>query len=184
MNKIPIFINDGNIISIAIAFHKQSIRASSFTGSQVGIITSNQHTNASIVDINLNRLNQCIQSDNIAIIAGFQGYCPSTQSVTTLGRGGSDITAVAIATALECQSLDIYKDVGAIFSENPNHNPCATKHRELSYQTAQSILNKTGDLLHPKSLTIAEKNNIEIHIYKLNDPNKPGTIIKKSKVAP
>lgn len=162
---------------LAMALDSLSIRAKSFTGSQSGIITSNEHLNAKIINVLPNRLIQAFDDTRVCIVAGFQGMSLQKE-ITTLGRGGSDTTAVALATALRCPHVRFYKDVKGVFSDDPKTMKNATFYSKLTYQQAKEMVQKNNRfVIHPRSLCLAEKNQIHLLIHSFLNPGQPGTII-------
>lgn len=167
---------------LAMALLKKNREAMSFTGSQSGIITSADHANAQIVDVRPYRVVECLDQGHIAIVAGFQGVNPIKKEITTLGRGGSDTTAVALSVALEA-SVEFYKDVPGVFEEDPKINPQAFQHANLSYNDALRIVTtKGGRVLHPRAIALAAANAIPLYV-KSFDPahmGNQGTLIADS----
>src|SRR5262252_1226649 len=119
------------LLAMAIANLGQTAR--SFTGSQAGVITDSSHGRAKIIDVTPGRIENALAAGDIAIVAGFQGVSMDTKDITTLGRGGSDTTAVALAAALEADVCEIYTDVDGIFTADPRIVPLARKINRLSY---------------------------------------------------
>jgi len=145
---------------LAMALLRKNREAMSFTGSQSGIITSADHTNAQIVDVRPHRLIECLDHGHIAIVAGFQGVNPEKKEITTLGRGGSDTTAVALSVAFEAP-VEFYKDVPGVFEEDPKINPQAFQHSNLTYtQVLRIVTTKGAKVLHPRAIALAAANGI------------------------
>jgi len=158
-------ISVGERISIALlamALARKGKDAISFTGSQSGIITCNKHSEAKIVAVKPYRIVQELKQGKIVIVAGFQGV-GLNKEITTLGRGGSDTSAVALGVALKCEKIEFYKDVSGIYSQDPTVNPKAELLKKLSYDEALSI-SKQGGVLHPRSILLAKKNGILLHV--------------------
>lgn len=180
--EYDMLVSTGERISIsllAMALEAQGIKAVSFTGSQSGIITSCDHMNAEIINVKPGRILSSLENDQIAIVAGFQGVSEERE-ITTLGRGGSDTTAVALATALGAK-IEFYKDVKGIFEKDPKHFPECRQFPTLTYAEALEIVNETGgQILHPRAIQLAEKNNLPLHLYGLHDIESPATIIRAS----
>lgn len=165
---------------LAMALANIDLEACSFTGSQTGIITCHKHSEARIIDVRPHRILPHLNAGKIVIIAGFQGV--STQGeITTLGRGGSDTSAVAIAAALEAEKVEFYKDVPGIFSEDPKINPTANFMATLSYDEALTITARGSQILHPRCIELAMKNDLPLHILAYNEPfcSMKGTWIKE-----
>lgn len=169
-----------SIALLAMALAKKGVNAVSFTGSQSGIITCDNHSDAKIVDIRPHRILKSLESGKIVIVAGFQGVSKEGE-ITTLGRGGSDTTAVGLACALNASFVQFFKDVGGIFNEDPKKNPGATLQKSLSYEGALQIVSK-GKVLHSRCVELAEKNNMPLLICSFEDDGEVvGTIIENQK---
>jgi aspartate kinase len=166
-----------SLLAMALANHKYN--AVSFTGSQSGIITCGNHSEARIIDVRPHRLLPVLDSGSIAIVAGFQGVSRKGE-ITTLGRGGSDTSAVALAAALGAHLVEFYKDVPGIFAEDPKVNPQAQFLPYLSYEDALQIIQKGAQVLQERSVSLASRNGIPLHVRSFLDPglDQPsGTII-------
>lgn len=149
---------------LAISLSKQNLDSVSFTGSQAGIITTPEHANAEIVQIRPYRVEKALQADKIAIVAGFQGVSQDGE-ITTLGRGGSDTSAVALAATLSADRVEFYKDVPGLYLQNPKKNPQAEHVQKASYDLAMQILEKEDRaLIHAKALKFAKKYHIPLVI--------------------
>lgn len=146
---------------LSLAISRQGYPAISFTGSQVGIITNNEHTDAQIVEIRGNRLREALVKDKIPIVAGFQGVSLNKE-ITTLGRGGSDVTAVAIAAFLNAQCCELYKDVPGIFTENPKIFKNVKHIPKISYQELVELTTAGSEIIHPRACALASKFNIPL----------------------
>ena len=123
-----------------------------------------------------------LNSNKIVIVAGFQGINEKTNDITTLGRGGSDTTAVAIAAALKAEKCDIYKDVDGVYNIDPKTNKKAFKYDYISYDDMLNLSNNGAKVLHNKSVKVAKEFNMPIHIKSVYDENGSGTVIKTIKV--
>ena len=178
--EMDMLMSTGEQISVALlamAVHKLGFRAKSFTGAQVGIITDNMHTKAKIVRINTRRIKKELEQGKIVIVAGFQGITLE-QDITTLGRGGSDVTAVALAKSLRAQMCEIYTDVDGVFTTDPQLVQRARKIPQISYDEMLELASLGSQVLHSRSVEIAKKFNIPLHVRSsFND--KPGTIISR-----
>jgi aspartate kinase len=164
-----------SISLLAMALARKGVEAVSFTGSQSGIITTNDHAEAKIVDVRPKRLLANLELKKIVIVAGFQGVSLQGE-ITTLGRGGSDTTAVALGVALG-GSVDFYKDVPGFFTEDPKKNQSAKFMPKLSFDEALQIVMKGGRILHSRCIELAKKNGVPLHVRSfVND--LPGTIIQ------
>ena len=148
---------------LAMALSAKGVQAVSFTGSQSGIITTECHAEAKIVDVRPKRLLEVLERGQIPIVAGFQGVSRRGE-ITTLGRGGSDTTAVAVAIALKISEVEFYKDVPGIFEEDPKKNANAKHLPEISSQDALSLAKAGAKVLHPRAIALAEKNQIQLTI--------------------
>lgn len=165
---------------LAMALSKEGHEAYSFTGSQAGIITCPGHTNARILNVKPHRLLPFLEAQKVLIIAGFQGVS-ETGAITTLGRGGSDTTAVALGIALEAEKVVFYKDVMGIFESDPNRNPQAAHLPKLSYQEALNVIERgERKVLHPRAVALAEKNNLPLHVLSFIEEGKGSLITGES----
>lgn len=181
--EYDMLVSVGERISIsllAMALAKKNREAVSFTGSQSGIITTDTHSEARILEVKPHRLLPHLEAGKIVIVAGFQGVSRKGE-ITTLGRGGSDTTAVALGVAFSAK-VEFYKDVPGIFSEDPKMNSQAAVFPQLSYQEALDIVNKGAKVLHPRSITLASKNCLPLHVLSFQefDPIKNGGTVISS----
>lgn len=178
--EMDMLITVGERISIALlamALAKKGVVAKSFTGSQSGIVTSHEHTGARIADVKPHRLLKTFNDGHIAIVAGFQGVSVQGE-ITTLGRGGSDTTAVALAAALGAKAVEFYKDVPGIFDADPKKSSSAAKFDSMSYGDAYRLVSQGAEVLHPRCIKLAEKNNIVLLVKSFIHPDEPGTEIR------
>lgn len=176
--EYDMLVSVGERISIsllAMALALKNHEAVSFTGSQSGIITTEEHTEARIVDVRPRRLISSLDEGKIVIVAGFQGVSTKGE-ITTLGRGGGDTTAVALGVAFNSK-VEFYKDVPGIFSADPKLNCQALHYPHLSYQDALKITSQGAKVLHPRSIQLAEKNALELHVLSFNKEHKTSTLI-------
>ncbi|MBN1914688.1 MAG: aspartate kinase [Parachlamydiales bacterium] len=148
---------------LAMALHAKGKEAISFTGSQAGIITSSDHQDGKIIDVRPIRLLSHLEEGRIVIIAGFQGVSREKE-VTTLGRGGSDTSAVALAVALQAEKVEFFKDVLGIYSEDPKKNTQAVFFKKLSYEEALKVIDAGAQVLHRRSIVLAQKNSLPMHV--------------------
>lgn len=172
-----------SLLAMALAAKKQS--AVSFTGSQSGIITCERHTNARIIDVRPQRILPFLDAGKIVIVAGFQGVSCKGE-ITTLGRGGSDTTAVALAAAIGAAKVEFYKDVPGVFLEDPKKNPNSPLISTLSYDQAQEIVKNGSEILHARSILLAKKNSLLLHVRSFLDFNLgkvEGTLIGDSELS-
>lgn len=169
---------------LSMALQKKGMKSISFTGSQSGIITCSNHTNAKIIDVRPQRIIEALEAKNIVIVAGFQGVSQEKE-ITTLGRGGSDTSAVALAASLNCETVEFYKDVDGIYDDDPKININANFFDELSYEKALEIIQKSSHaVLHPRCIKLASDNNINLIVKSFKNlkkslKNKKFTIIGK-----
>lgn len=164
-----------SLLAMALALKKKE--AVSFTGSQSGIITCAEHSEAKIIDVRPARLITALEENKIVIVAGFQGVSIHKE-ITTLGRGGSDTTAVALGVALGAEKVEFYKDVAGIFNEDPKKNSQAIQYETLDYPEAIEIIEKTGGkVLHPRAIRLAQKNTLPLHVLSFVKGVGEGTCI-------
>jgi aspartate kinase len=150
------------LVAMAIANLGQAAR--SFTGSQAGVITDSVHGRAKIIDITPGRIQRAIDEGHIAIVAGFQGVSQDTKDITTLGRGASDTTAVALAAALEAEVCEIYSDVDGVFTADPRIVPTARKLEQMSAEVMLEMAASGAKILHLRCVEYARRYNIPIHV--------------------
>ena len=140
---------------LAMALQELKISSISLTGSQTGILTNSDHGNARIKEIRCDRLKSHLEIYQVVIVAGFQGVDPFTKEITTLGRGGSDLTAVALGVALNAQKCELYKDVDGIFSENPHIYPAAKLIEKISWESAYELSAAGAQIIHARAAKLA-----------------------------
>jgi aspartate kinase len=161
---------------LAMTLFQKGHDAISFTGSQAGIITCSQHSDARVIDIRPKRILSHLEKGSIVIVAGFQGVS-NLGEVTTLGRGGSDTTAVALAVSLKAVSVEFYKDVKGIFTGDPKKDVGATHLSKLTYKEALEVINKSErKVLHPRAIELAEKNKMPLFVRSF-DQEGEGSLI-------
>ena len=176
--ELDVLLSTGEQISmskLSILLNRLGYNTVSLTGWQAGIYTSNINQNAIIENIDIARIQQELEKRNIVIVAGFQGI-NEKYDITTLGRGGSDTTAVAIASALQAQHCYIFSDVDGVYTTDPNKIIDADKLETLSYDEMLEIADEGAKVLHNRCVEIGKKFNIPI-ITKSTFNNKPGTVI-------
>lgn len=176
--EMDMLLSAGERISIAllcIAISDMGEPAVSFTGSQAGIITNGEHTKAKIVDIKGHRIKDALSQGKIAIVAGFQGVS-TNNDITTLGRGGSDLTAVALAAALKADMCEIYTDVDGIFTANPSFVQTARKIGKISYEEMLEMTACGSQVMQTRAVEYARRNNIILHVRCSFNDNE-GTIV-------
>ncbi len=162
------------LVAMAIANLGHTVR--SFTGSQAGVITDSSHGKARIIDITPGRVTDALAGGHIVIVAGFQGVSQDTKEITTLGRGGSDTTAVALAAALQASVCEIYTDVDGVFTADPRIVPAA---RRIGHITAEEMLELAASgskVLHLRSVEYARRFGIPIHV-RSSFSHREGTIV-------
>lgn len=164
------------ISKLAIYLKELGYDAISYTGWQVPIITDDNYGNANIVNINTEKILSQLENNRIVIVAGFQGITKSGD-ITTLGRGGSDTTAVALASYLKAEKLYIYTDVDGVYSEDPNINKNAVKYDSISYDKMIEMAKNGAKVLHTKCVEMAKENSVPI-IVKSTFVENNGTIVK------
>jgi len=170
-----------SISLLAMALAVEGIESISFTGSQSGIITSSAHTDAKILDVRPRRLTEAFDKGKVVIVAGFQGVSKQGE-ITTLGRGGSDTSAVALGAALEAEEVVFYKDVSGIFSEDPKVNEKAEHFPKLTYAEALERLRSERKVLSARSIRLAEKNRIPLRVRSFKEEVGLQTIIAPAEV--
>jgi len=160
---------------LAIALNSIGCPATSFTGSQVGIITDTKHTDARILEVRPDRVVRELASGNVVVVGGFQGVS-TAKDVTTLGRGGSDTTAVALAAALGAERCDILTDVDGVYTADPNTVPAARKIAEISFGDMSELARYGATVLKEDAVRFAEENGITLHVRK-SMSDTAGTIV-------
>jgi aspartate kinase len=165
------------IALLAMALHGLGAKAVSLTGAQAGIITDGLHTKAKIANITPKRVHEFLDNGNIVIIAGFQGETPDGQ-ITTLGRGGSDLTAIAIAAAVKADLCQIYTDVDGVYTSDPRIVPNAKKLPEISYDEMLELAALGSKVMQARSVEFAKKFRVVFEVRSSFNDN-PGTIVKE-----
>jgi aspartate kinase len=164
---------------VAMAISSLGAEAQSFTGSQAGVLTTERHGNARIVDVTPGRVREALDEGKICIVAGFQGVNKDTRDVTTLGRGGSDTTAVALAAALEADVVEIYSDVDGVYSADPRIVPDARKLDKLSFEEMLELAASGSKILVLRSVEYARAFNVPMRV-RSSYSNDPGTLVSGS----
>lgn len=162
---------------LAMAINDLGENARSFTGSQAGVITTAKHGDARIIDITPGRIASALDDGDIVIVAGFQGVSQDTKDVTTLGRGASDTTAVALAAALDADYCEIYSDVDGIFTADPRVVPAAQQIGEISFEEMMELAASGAKILHLRCVEYARRENVPVHV-RSSFSDKPGTWLK------
>jgi aspartate kinase len=149
---------------LAMAIASQGFRARSFTGSQAGVITDSVHGRARIIDVTPGRIRQALNDGDIAIVAGFQGVSQDTKDITTLGRGGSDTTAVALAAALGADVCEIYTDVDGVFTADPRIVPTARRIDRITSEEMLEMAASGAKILHLRCVEYARRYGLPVHV--------------------
>ncbi len=179
--EMDLLLSSGERVSAALtalAIRELGVEAKSFTGRQCGIITDSAHTRAKIEKITGQRLRETLENGCVAVIAGFQGITEETDDVTTLGRGGSDLTAVAIAAAVNADLCEIYTDVEGVYTSDPNIVPSARKLEKISYEEMLELASLGAKVLQTRSVEFAKKYSVPL-VVKSSFNDAPGTYIVK-----
>lgn len=180
--ELDMLLTAGERISMAVlamAIQNLGHEARSFTGSQAGVITDAEHGRAKIIDVTPGRIRAAIDQDAIAIVAGFQGVSQTTKDITTLGRGGSDTTAVALAVALDADVCEIYSDVDGIFTADPRIESRARKIPRISYEETLEMAAQGAKILHLRCVEYARRYGMPIHV-RSSFSEKEGTWVVKA----
>jgi aspartate kinase len=170
-----------SIALLAMAIQTQGCDAISFTGPQVGIVTDNVHTKARIVKVGDAKIRKALSQGKVVVVAGFQGETKD-EEITTLGRGGSDLTAVAIAAALKADVCEFYKDVDGVFTANPHIVKDAKKLSAISYEEMLEMASAGAQVLNARSVEFAKNFGIKIHVRPTFN-EKEGTIVMRENKA-
>lgn len=180
--ELDMLLTSGERISMALlamAIHNLGYEARSYTGSQAGVITTSAHGKARIIDVTPGRLRSALDEGAIAIVAGFQGVAQDTKDITTLGRGGSDTTAVAVAAALRADCCEIYTDVDGVFTADPRIVPNARRIETITYEEMLELAACGAKVLMLRCVEYARRYGMPIHV-RSSYSNKPGTIVTGS----
>jgi aspartate kinase len=177
--EMDMLLSTGERISCALcamAIHDMGHKAISLTGSQAGIVTDSSHTRARIIDVRADRIREALEEDRIVLVAGFQGVSTTSHDVTTLGRGGSDTTAVALAAALEADVCEIYTDVAGVFSADPRIVPDARKIPVATFEETLEMAASGARVLQLRSVEYARNHGVRIHC-RSSFEDGPGTLV-------
>lgn len=175
--EMDMLLSTGEQVSIALlamALQAKGTPAISFNATQVQIITEKIHSKARILDIKTEKMHNALNKGNVIVVAGFQGVT-TEQEITTLGRGGSDTSAVALASALHAERCDIYTDVDGVFTTDPRITPAAQKLDEISYVEMLELARVGAKVLHPRAVEIAKKYNVPLRVRSTFEPDNIGT---------
>ncbi len=176
--EMDVLLSTGEQVSIALlamALDYIGVPAISFTGAQVRILTDKKYSMARIQEIDTSKILENIKQKKVSIVAGFQGV-DEDFNITTLGRGGSDLTAVALAAALKADICEIYTDVDGVYTTDPNKVPSAKKIEKISYEEMLELARLGAGVLHSRSVEVASKYNVIIHVRSSFNYN-PGTLV-------
>ncbi|MDX6602644.1 MAG: aspartate kinase [Solirubrobacterales bacterium] len=177
--EMDMLLSTGERISCALcamAIHDMGHKAISLTGSQAGIVTDSSHTKARIIDVRADRIREALEEDHIVLVAGFQGVSTESHDVTTLGRGGSDTTAVALAAALDADVCEIYTDVAGVFSADPRIVPDARKIPIATFEETLEMAASGARVLQLRSVEYARNHGVRIHC-RSSFEDGPGTLV-------
>ncbi|MGB8003831.1 MAG: aspartate kinase, partial [Gaiellaceae bacterium] len=165
--ELDMLISVGERISCALAamaIHDLGHEAISLTGSQAGIVTDTVHGKAKIVDVRARRIHEALDANRIVLVAGFQGVSADSFDVTTLGRGGSDTTAVALAAALGAHVCEVYTDVDGVYSADPRLVPNARRLTLLSFEEMLEMASSGARVMATRSIEVARSHNVRLHV--------------------
>ncbi|HTU79074.1 MAG TPA: aspartate kinase [Solirubrobacteraceae bacterium] len=177
--EMDMLLSTGERISCALcamAINDLGHRAISLTGSQAGIVTDESHTKALILDVRAERIRAALDEDHVVLVAGFQGVSESARNVTTLGRGGSDTSAVAVAAALGAEVCEIYTDVAGVYSADPRIVPDARKLERVSFEEMLEMAASGAGVLQLRSVEYARNHGVRIHC-RSSFSEQPGTFV-------
>jgi aspartate kinase len=180
--ELDMLLTAGERISMALlamAIHSAGVEARSFTGSQAGVITDSVHGRARIIDVTPGRIREALDEGAVAIVAGFQGVSQNTKDITTLGRGGTDTTAVALAAALGADICEIYTDVDGVFSADPRIVPQARRLETITYEEMLEMAACGAKVLHLRSVEYARRYGIPVRV-RSSFSQLPGTLVAGS----
>lgn len=180
LRELDMLLTVGERISMSLlsmALNDLGSSAISFTGSQAGILTDDSHVNATIIDVKGFRVEEALKENKIVILAGFQGVSPLTKEITTLGRGGSDTSAVAMAAYLNADRCEILKDVDAVLTADPKFVPHAKALYELHFDHLQEMTKWGAKVLHHKSVDMALLKNVQLYVGSAAHEKAKGTLV-------
>lgn len=177
--ELDMLLTAGERISMALlamTIKGMGVDALSFTGSQAGMMTTPEHGSARIVDVTPKRVREALDMGSVAIVAGFQGFNQGTGDITTLGRGGSDTTAVALAAALEADVCEIYTDVDGVFTTDPRVVPRARKIDSITSEEMLELASSGAKVLHIRAVEYARRHGVTLHV-RSSFSNEEGTLV-------
>jgi len=181
-SELDMLLSSGERVTsalLSITLNEQGYSTTSMSGREAGIKTTSEHTNARIEEIDTDNMKEAISNGKIIIVAGFQGISSNTNRVTTLGRGGSDLTAVALAGALQADVCEIYTDVDGIYTTDPRIEPKAKKLDKISYDEMLELASLGAKVLQNRSVEMAKKLNVNLVSRSSFTPEVEGTLITK-----
>ncbi|MBK0865529.1 MAG: aspartate kinase [Saccharopolyspora sp.] len=180
--ELDMLLTAGERISnalVAMAVEALGVEARSFSGSQAGVITTAAHQNARIIDVTPGRVQEALAEGQVVLVAGFQGVAQDTKDITTLGRGGSDTTAVAVAAAMKADVCEIYTDVDGVYTADPRIAPDAKQLERVTYEEMLELAATGAKVLHLRAVEYARRYGVPLHVRSSYSP-KPGTIVSGS----
>lgn len=180
LRELDMLLTVGERISMSLlsmALNDLGCTAISFTGSQAGILTDDSHVSANIIDVKAFRVDEALKANKVVILAGFQGVSQNTKEITTLGRGGSDITAVAMADYLKADRCEILKDVSCVYTADPKLIQSARPIPQLNYQHLIDMTSWGAKVLHHRSVKLAAEKNVTLYIGAAAKSDMAGTTI-------
>ena len=180
--ELDMLLTAGERISnalVAMAVEALGVEARSFSGSQAGVITTSAHQNARIIDVTPGRVQEALAEGQVVLVAGFQGVSQDTKDITTLGRGGSDTTAVAVAAAMQADVCEIYTDVDGVYTADPRIVPNAKHLERVTYEEMLELAATGAKVLHLRAVEYARRYGVALHVRSSYSP-KPGTIVSGS----
>ncbi len=180
--ELDMLLTAGERISnalVAMAVEALGAQARSFSGSQAGVITTSAHQNARIIDVTPGRVQEALAEGQVVLVAGFQGVAQDTKDITTLGRGGSDTTAVAVAAAMNADVCEIYTDVDGVYTADPRIAPDARQLEHVTYEEMLELAATGAKVLHLRAVEYARRYGVPLHVRSSYSP-KPGTLVSGS----
>ncbi|GAA4611653.1 aspartate kinase [Saccharopolyspora hordei] len=180
--ELDMLLTAGERISnalVAMAIESLGAEARSFSGSQAGVITTSAHQNARIIDVTPGRVQEALDQGQVVLVAGFQGVSQDTKDITTLGRGGSDTTAVAVAAAMNADVCEIYTDVDGVYTADPRIVPNAKHLERITYEEMLEMAATGAKVLHLRAVEYARRYGVPLHVRSSYSP-KPGTTVSGS----
>jgi aspartate kinase len=184
LREMDMLLTTGERISmslVSMALNNLGIRATSLTGSQAGILTNESHANAFIQDVKAFRVQEALKKGHVVVLAGFQGVCPESKEITTLGRGGTDTTAIAMAAFLKADHCEILKEVPAVFSADPRAVTGVKPIRELDYEEMAEMTFWGAKVLHYRSVELALRHRVPVYVGPAHEDGEGTWIRAKGK---